>query len=61
MVPSLDMPIAEGGGNLSTGQRQLLSLARAVLLRRKVLLMDEVGCGVWNGVDWMGVEGSLRG
>jgi ABC-type multidrug transport system fused ATPase/permease subunit len=55
----LDMPVGEGGGNLSTGTRQLLSLARAVLLRRKVLLMDEATASV-SFVEDQRIQNTLR-
>lgn len=37
----LAFPIKDGGTNLSQGQRQLLCIARAIISRPKILLMDE--------------------
>jgi ATP-binding cassette subfamily C protein LapB len=37
----VDMPILDGGLNLSTGQRQSIAIARAMLSPAKVLLLDE--------------------
>jgi ATP-binding cassette, subfamily B, multidrug efflux pump len=41
-----DTLLGEGGGNLSQGQRQLLSFARAVLADRPILLLDEATSNV---------------
>nr|GMC78808.1 ABC transporter C family member 10-like [Ipomoea batatas] len=47
----LDSPVLQDGSNWSMGQRQLFCLGRALLKRRKILVLDEATASIDNATD----------
>ena len=49
----LSLPVAESGSNLSIGEAQLICVARAILKKSKILLIDEATANVDYATDKM--------
>jgi ATP-binding cassette subfamily B protein len=59
-----DTPVGEGGNRLSTGQRQLLAFARALLARPQLFVMDEATSSIDTETEQLiqsGIERVLAG
>ncbi|KAJ6555137.1 hypothetical protein DFH09DRAFT_573964 [Mycena vulgaris] len=56
---TLDSSISTGGSNLSVGQRQIFALARAIVRKSKILILDEATSAIDYKTDSI-IQNSLR-